>query len=471
VETAASGPDALQRLHTAATAGEPFDLVLLDQKMPGMDGLATARRIRAEIAPPPPLLLAAYGRNNDRAAAMAAGINGFVAKPVYPALLLNAILTLCGEPRSDDRLAGPSPPVANESLLEGARILVAEDTPTSQEIARAILEEAGAVVEIAPDGRQAVAALSRGRFDAVLMDVQMPVMDGLEATTRIRQDPRHAGLPIVAMTAHALKGDEERCLAAGMNAYIAKPVSRDALYSVLVKLLKGRSGSSERLSELQRPGRPGADTLPDRLPGLQIGAARSALGLDAATFRGILQRFARDGAETAARIEAALEVEDRPALRQNAHALRGSAAAIGAAELAAAARDLETAAADPAGDTEGFGPRFKRLQAALDEVRQSLESLVHPPEAETAGESGRTCDPAVLRPLLAAIREGLENADPQAIRHALNALQPHLAPETWGELDDCIRAYEYDRALTVLRAAAADLSALDTIEGEDLAEP
>ncbi|HSM75148.1 MAG TPA: response regulator, partial [Desulfobacterales bacterium] len=366
------------------------------------------------------------------------------------------------------RLAGPSPPAADESLLEGARILVAEDTPTSQEIARAVLEEAGAVVEIAPDGRQAVAAVSRGRFDAVLMDVQMPVMDGLEATTRIRQDPRHAGLPIVAMTAHALKGDEERCLAAGMNAYIAKPVSRDALYSVLGKLLKGRSGSSERLSEPQRPG---ADTLPDRLPGLQIGAARSALGLDAATFRGILQRFARDGAETAARIETALEAEDRPALRQNAHALRGSAAAIGAADLAAAARDLETAAADPASDPGGFGPRFKRLQTALDEVRQSLESLVHPPEAETAGESGRTCDPAVLRPLLAAIREGLENADPQAIRHALNALQAHLAPETWHEMDDCIRAYEYDRALTVLRAAAADLSALDTIEGEDLAEP
>jgi PAS domain S-box-containing protein len=471
VETAASGSDALQRLHAAATAGEPFDLVLLDQKMPGMDGLATARRIRAEIAPPPPLLLAAYGRNNDRAAAMAAGISGFVAKPVYPALLLNAILTLCGEPRSDHRLDGPSPSAADESLLEGARILVAEDTPTSQEIARAVLEEAGAVVEIAPDGRQAVAAVRRGRFDAVLMDVQMPEMDGLEATSRIRQDPRQAELPIVAMTAHALKGDEERCLAAGMNAYIAKPVSRDALYSVLGKLLKGRSGAPERLSEPQRPGRPAADTLPDRLPGLQIGAARSALGLDAATFRGILQRFARDGAETAARIEAALGVEDRPALRQNAHALRGSAAAIGAAELAAAARDLETAAADPASDTEGFGPRFKCLQAALDEVRQSLESLVHPPEAETAGVSGRSCDPAVLRPLLAAIREGLENADPQAIRHALNALQAHLAPETWRELDDCIRAYEYDRALTVLQAAATDLAALDTIEGEELAEP
>ncbi|MCG6907224.1 MAG: response regulator [Desulfobacteraceae bacterium] len=469
VETAACGPDAVKRLQTAAAAGEPFDLVLLDQKMPGMDGLATARRIRTEIAPPVPLLLlAAYDRNNDRSAAMAAGINGFVAKPVYPTLLLNAILTLCGEPDSGDRLAAPSPPAADESLLEGAHILVAEDTPTSQEIARAVLEEAGAIVEIAPDGRQAVAAVSRRRFDAVLMDVQMPVMDGLEATSRIRQDRRHAGLPIVAMTAHALKGDEERCLAAGMNAYIAKPVSRDTLYTVLGKLLKGRSGPSGRLPGTQRPG---AGALPDWLPGLQIGAARSALGLDAATFRGILQRFARDSAENATRIEAALDAEDRPALRQNAHALRGSAAAIGAAELAAAARELETAAADPASDAADFGARFKRLQAAFDQVHRSLESLAHPTEAETAEVSGRTCDPAVLRPLLAAIQEGLENADPQAIRHALNALHEHLDPDTWHELDDCITAYEYDRALVVLRAAAADLTALETSEGEDLAEP
>jgi PAS domain S-box-containing protein len=472
VGTAVCGSDAVDQLQEAAVSGEPFELVVIDQKMPGMDGLTTARRIRAEIPPPLPLvLLAAYSRTNDRAAAMAAGINGFVAKPVYPTLLLNALLTLCGEPLSGERPAAVSPPAVDESLLNGARILVAEDTPTSQEIARAVLEEAGAIVEIAPDGRQAIAAVSRGGFDAVLMDVQMPVMDGLEATSQIRQDPRHTALPIVAMTAHALKGDQERCLAAGMNAYIAKPISREALYTVLGKLLKGRSGPSGRLAGLRPLKQQEAAALPERLPGLQIGAARSALGLDAETFRGILQRFARDSAEAPNRIAAAIKAQDRPALRQHAHALRGSAAAIGATELAAAARELETAAAEPAAGAARFGPLLQHLQTAFGGVRQSLETLAHPAESEAAAASGRPHDPVVLRPLLAAIQEGLENADPQAIRHALNAIHTHLDPNTWHALDDCINAYEYDRALDVLRAATADLAELETTEGEDLAEP
>ncbi len=472
VDTATSGPEAVERLREAAAEDDPFELAVLDQKMPGMDGLATARRIHAEIDTPVPLLLlAAFGRNNDRGTALAAGISGFVAKPVYPTLLLNAILTLFGEPRSGDRRAATSPAAVDESLLEGALILVAEDTPTSQEIARAVLEEAGAIVEIAPDGRQAVAAVSRGRFDAVLMDIQMPVMDGLEAASRIRQDPRHAELPIVAMTAHALKGDEERCRAAGMNACIAKPVNRDALCTVLGKLLEGRSGRSRQLSRPQHAGRPKTIALPDRLPGLQIRAARTALGLDAAIFSGILQRFARDSAETASRIEAALNTTDRTTLRQAAHALKGRAAAIGAAELAAAARELETAAADPTADAASFSPPFKRLQAAFDEVHQSLATLVQPAESEAAEVPGRPCDPALLRSLFGAMQDALEVADPQAIRHALNAVRAHLDPDTWHELDDCITAYEYDRALAVLRTAAADLADFETAEGEDLAEP
>jgi CheY-like chemotaxis protein len=299
----------------------------------------------------------------------------------------------------------------------------------------------------------------------------MPVMNGLEAASRIRQDPRHAELPIVAMTTHALEADEERCRAAGMNACIAKPVNRDALCTVLGKLLEGRSGRSRQLSRPQHAGRPKTIALPDRLPGLQIRAARTALGLDAAIFSGILQRFARDSAETASRIEAALNTTDRTTLRQAAHALKGRAAAIGAAELAAAARELETAAADPAADAASLSPLFKRLQAAFDEVHQSLATLVQPAESEAAEVPGRPCDPALLRSLFGAMQDALEVADPQAIRHALNAVRAHLDPDTWHELDDCITAYEYDRALAVLRTAAADLADFETAEGEDLAEP
>ncbi|MBC2743164.1 MAG: response regulator [Desulfosarcina sp.] len=471
VETAASGPDAVERLRASAAEGAPFELVLLDQKMPRMDGLETSRRIRAEIDTSVPLLLlTVFGRSNDRSVALAAGINGFVAKPVYPTLLLNAILTLFGKPRAVDHPAAASPLAVDESLLDGAEILVAEDTPTSQEIARAVLEEAGAIVQIAPDGRQAVAAVRRGRFDAVLMDVQMPVMDGLEATARIRRDPLHAKLPIVAMTAHALKGDEERCLAAGMNAYIAKPISRDTLYKVLGKLLESRSGRPRPPSALPRARRPKAAALPDRLPGLQIHEARTALGLDTTIFSGILQRFARDSVETAITIETALKTQDRPALHQAAHALKGSAAGIGAAELAAAARELESAAADPAADATRFGPLFKRLKNAFTEVQKSLETLARPAASEAAEAPSRPCDPAVLRPLIAKLEDALEIADPQEIRRCLNATCGHLDPDTWRELDDCINAYEYDRTLAVLRTAAAALPQLETAEGEDLAE-
>ncbi len=247
VSTAASGMEALELLRTAVDQGQRFELVAIDGKMPALDGLATARRIRAQIdASVPLLLLTAFGQHEDTEEALAAGINGFLAKPVYPTVLLNALASLRAGPQAGKVLAVSGRKSPATDLLEGAVILVAEDTPTCQDIVRAILEEARAIVEIVPDGRQALAAVSGGSYDAVLMDLQMPDMDGLETTTRIREDPRHAGLPIIGMTAQALQEEARRCLAAGMNAVVGKPVSRDRLYEALETHLQGRTSQGIR---------------------------------------------------------------------------------------------------------------------------------------------------------------------------------------------------------------------------------
>jgi signal transduction histidine kinase/DNA-binding response OmpR family regulator len=235
VTEARSGTAALVAINEAKTAKTPFDLVVMDWKMPGQNGVEVAQAMRADAGtekPPVVIMVSAFGRSDLFDAAKRAGIGGFLVKPVDPSLLLETIQSLFAT-SVGSREAAPAQPATSD--LSGSRVLVAEDNAINQQIVEHLLARLGVTVEFAGNGREAVDAVLKDytRFDAVLMDVQMPEMDGLEATRLIRQHVDATQLPIIAMTAHAMETERQLCLEAGMNDHLTKPVDPKALTKTL----------------------------------------------------------------------------------------------------------------------------------------------------------------------------------------------------------------------------------------------
>ncbi len=238
VSSCASGPEALAWIQAQETQERPFDLVILDWRMPGMDGLETANRIQAMAQRPLPILIlaTAYGREFPADVLQEAGIGVTLEKPITPSTLHEAIQTVVSGQRSALDSALPAP--ANHARLAGRRVLLAEDNLVNQEIALAILNNAGLVVDVAADGQEAVEKATHTTYDLILMDIHMPHMDGFEATSAIKQLPGCAHIPILAMTANAFYEDRKACLAAGMVDHVAKPVNPDALLATLARWLQ-----------------------------------------------------------------------------------------------------------------------------------------------------------------------------------------------------------------------------------------
>ena len=250
VTQAASGEEGLAEIEKASP-DLPFELVIMDWKMPGMDGIEASRIIKAHphLSKIPVIIMVTnYGREEIMGEAEGAGLDGFLIKPVSPSFLFDTIMQAFGE-----RVPGQAPALPREvavegrvqQTLQGARVLLVEDNEINQQVAMEILSGAGVKVSLAKNGREAVRAVSENDYDAVLMDVQMPVMDGYEATGLIRRDSRHQDLPIIAMTAHAMSGDKAKSLAAGMNDHITKPIDPDELYRTLAQYIRRTAGQAE----------------------------------------------------------------------------------------------------------------------------------------------------------------------------------------------------------------------------------
>ncbi len=475
VETVSSGPAALRLLAENRTRPNPFKLVILDWLMPELDGIETARRIRSDLKLTLPIILmTAFGRENERQDAQKVGITAFLTKPIYPSTLFNAIMDAFGKQAFPE--AGAHAPITTmaslyKTRLKGCRVLVVEDNPTNQQVAQAVLEGSGIRVDIAANGKEALAAVQREPYDAVLMDIQMPQMDGYEATRRIRADARFRTLPIIAMTAHAMKGDDEKCLAAGMDDYIAKPIQQDRLFRTLWKAVKNRAGQqafeprSAATPQGEVPPAPAEPSaaLPAALPGIQIQETLGALAIDPDTFRRILLSFARDNTDTLPRLKAAFAQKDWKRLQQLAHRLNGSAANIGAAGLKAAAQALETQCQAQAPDAA----LIHRLESALQEVLASLRRLADQTRTAPTERPTSPIDPQRLKPLLTQLATALELADPEAIERHLRAVGQHLDSTRFQNLASQIAAYDYDEALKTLKGIVRKLAEPPQGEGRD----
>jgi CheY-like chemotaxis protein/HPt (histidine-containing phosphotransfer) domain-containing protein len=360
----ASGQEALSALAQSLVDGVPFSLVLLDAQMPGMDGFAVAAEIQHHpgLAQTHVVMLTSAGLPGEMLSCQGLGIDACQMKPIKQSELLNTILTVLGrKPRSVAPLSSITSPTP---VLSSLTILLAEDNIVNQQLTRRVLERLGHRVVVANNGREALEILPRKPFDLVLMDVQMPEMDGFEATRAIRQREAQTGqhLPILAMTAHALKGDRERCLDAGMDDYVAKPIRAAQLVQAIDSLLSSRA---KVRSESHPP--LALEEIFDRAEALE------RTGADLGLLRELAEVFLESSPGQLAAVRDALARRDVQALHRAAHSLKGSSAAIGARETSSAAERLEKMAG--AGDLIQAEAACAALELALERLKPVLVEI------------------------------------------------------------------------------------------------
>jgi CheY-like chemotaxis protein len=336
---AMSAPNSLEGLAAiqhAEDGGLPFSCVVLDWSMPGMSGLELAKRIKQELPlHQRPKVIYLFGHQHTEminVSGAAKLLDAVINKPVTPSGLLDAIMTCTTEQCKWPPL---TPPGETHADLTGLHVLLVEDNKFNQQLANALLVRAGIEVGIADDGYEALQALQRESFDAVLMDMQMPKMDGLEATRRIRENPALAGMPIIAMTANAMMGDREICLAAGMNDYISKPLHYQAMYAAIARWThRDEPPAVQAAAEVQY--RSDAPSVLDA-----AGAMARMGGKD--LYLSMLAKFIPSQGQAVQSIQDALAVNDRATAERLAHTLKGVAASVGATSLAESASQLEQA--------------------------------------------------------------------------------------------------------------------------------
>ncbi|MCV2370393.1 response regulator [Roseateles oligotrophus] len=449
------GDEAVAAVRAAQEAGSPYDIVLLDWSMPHMNGIDAGRAIRALPADPKPRLMLVTGRGREEVLldALESGFSTVMVKPVNASVLLDNLL-LSFMPQVALPLGAGAGPVNEQPRMQG-RALVVEDNAINQQIAREMLQDLGLTVEIAGNGREALDRLERSEpFDLVFMDMHMPVMDGLTATKTLRSNARWAKVPVIAMTANVMSEDRERCSAAGMNDFVAKPVDPNALAAVVRRWMPSLPASASlptgpvpvandpRLAPLQ-----GIHGL-DLRDGLRRCGHKTELYLD------LLRRFVESQATALLEFGqlSADPTQDTEHLRLHLHSLKGVAGNLGATLLhsrcEAAERQLR---ADPLLAGEAVGAVESTTRTLGDALRRALgmhqapgvERVLHPgAEAESAG------------PDLKALGTLLHGGDPDAlawVEQHKSGLQALLGADA-GTLFSRIHQFEYDEALKLIEA-------------------
>jgi two-component system, sensor histidine kinase and response regulator len=393
---AEDGLQALGLLCTAEISGDPYEVAVLDMQMPRMDGLELARRIKDDpkLSGTRLIMLTSMGQRGDGTLAKEAGISAYLTKPVRQSELYNCLVTVMGSRISADGTAEDAnqaemPLVTRHNLREVAsrtRLLVAEDNPVNQKVAAHMLEKLGYRVDVAPNGREALDALNRTPYAAVLMDVQMPEMDGYEATQEIRRREREDGgargapprhLPIIAVTANALESDREKCLQAGMDDYIAKPLKPAELSEVLERWTvdaKDTALPPEGAGAAYEADEDGHSIHEDPLDSDVLAGLRELLqDGEPDLLAELVEMFVSDTGPRLAALREAVESGDASGVKRTAHAVKGSAGNMGARNMSNLAADLEDIGAS--GDLAGAAQKLERLEEEYGRVRPALAEL------------------------------------------------------------------------------------------------
>ncbi len=455
----------------AADGAEPFRLVLMDWQMPGLDGVTATRRIREPDFlehVPEVVMVTAFGREEVRQQAEEAGAAATLIKPVNQSLLLDTLVEIFAPEAGAAREV-----VAQEegTSLSGLSVLLVEDNAINQQVATELLEGAGVSVTVAENGREALDRLhgeTAVAVDAVLMDLQMPVMDGYEATRHIRAEDATRELPIIGLTAHALAEERERCLAAGMNDQVTKPIDPDALFAALAHVAPEHVGGAAPTTAprpLHDPVHSEEAALP-ALAGIDVAGGLRRVAGRHSLYRSLLIQFAESQGDAASDIACAIEAGDLERARIRAHTVRGVAGNVGAQALHEAASELEDAIrAAPAAVPETVPETVAALRAPLERFAAALEATMTTLEAlgpavyDGAGEAGAgEVDPAQTAAALARLREHLGDYDGETADFLVEARAPLLGALGAGglaEIDRHVQQFDFEEALASLERLSA----------------
>ncbi len=458
-DEAASGEEAIDMLRQAAQYGERYEIVFIDWQMPGLNGIETGKRILklADISGPPHLVMVtAYGREEVLKQAEETGFENVLIKPVTSSILFDTAVVALGADREikETTEAGPSFDI---DRMRGARVLLVEDNEINQEVALGQLEDAEVFVDLADNGEVALRMIASNDYDIVLMDMQMPVMDGVEATRVLRADPRYAELPIIAMTANAMASDHQVCLDAGMNDHIAKPIDPDQLFGVLLRWIRRLDPDARiELKEARAPAaaRPGADQL--SIDGIDVASGLRRTGGNRSRYEALLRKFAEQQEDVVLTIRNALSVGDAATAERAAHSLKGAAGTLGAVSLAEAAAATEAAIRSGAGAEEAL----VSLAAAIDPAMRAIRARL-PDETGGNGASELPGDPSMVVEPLARLKQLLESDDGEAADFIVDARSRFagvLTPAEIKTLSDRVGNFDFDSALQCLSGIASRLS-------------
>ena len=472
VTSVESGRAALAAVEGSAGEGinRPFRLALLDWRMPEMDGLETAQSLRSDVPEqqrPKLVLVTAYGSEDIRRRAEQAGIDAVLMKPVTKSQLFDTIIEVLGfrgAARPGEDGSGYRDRRAAEAL-GGRRVLVVEDNEINQQVAREILAGVGVDVVVVGDGLRAVEAVTLASdghsFDAVLMDLQLPLLDGFDATRRIRESRIGSHLPIIALTAHASPEERQRCLDAGMSDHLTKPIDPELLFGTLARWIGRDTGAAS--SEAETPVSGPAAGLPPSLAGLNVERGLNNVGGSSHLYRTLLLDLDRIYGSAPRDLREAYEAGDTKTAARLAHSIRGAAGTLGATELSVASEALELAL--EAGARAGLPELERRFEASLRVVLDSIRGLPSlEPDLDESGEGA--ADPTGRSALLKDLARRLQ-ANDLAAAGALDRLTPTLSPAD----REIVRRIERHVGELDFGAARAELSGLARQLGVSLEEP
>ena len=457
VTTAANADEAITTLEEAE---DPFQMVFMDWLMPGMNGLqaAAAIRSRESIDPKPKIVLvSAFSRAELSDKEGADSVSAILTKPVSPSELFDAAMRAFGHEVADAsrrHRSGNEPDLAALKPVQGARLLVVEDNEINQQVARELLEQARFRVDIANHGQEALDRLAADEYDCVLMDIQMPIMDGYTATARIREQERFKDLPVLAMTANATMEDKKRALEAGMNDHIAKPISPKQLFDALAKWIKPGERELPELSEDDEASAASATDLPE-LPGIDSKSGLARMGGNAGAYRRLLLKFIDNQADAISSIRSAFDAGDNELAVRLAHTLKGVSGSIGAGALQSAAANLEGALkeAPEVLPSESIADTEAELDKILGVIRTTM------PEAADAPAGGDGEVPADLGNRLQAVLVKLEDYDSEAgdlLEEIAAAVRGTPAGHALDKLRQTVGQYDFENAVQQINVIIAD---------------
>ena len=445
-------------------AADPYDVVFMDWRMPDLDGLAATRLIKQDKAlrkPPAVVMVTAFGREEVREEAERLDIDGFLIKPVTRSMLVDTLVTLF-RPATGETGAASAAAAERGVRLDGLRVLLVEDNEINQQVAVELMEGVGVAVDVASNGREAVERLEGAGeplpYHVVLMDVQMPEMDGYQATARLRAQERFATLPIVAMTAHATVEEREKTTAAGMVDHVSKPIDPALFYDVLARFRPSEPASQAQPAPLAAPS---SAKLPP-VEGLDAAEGLRRVAGNQSLYVRLLKQFLDGHCDAALRVRESLERGERAAAERLAHTVKGVAGNLAAGPVQAAAGALEKAIRD------GVEPAIvetlrKRLADALDRFSAALRPVLdaRAPQAapERRAEKPTPSDPAALRTLVKRWSQLLADCDASSLDDLdkesgpLQALFDGMA--AFDGFARQVKAYDFESALEGLRRAAS----------------